>query len=1254
MDPPGRIDAREVRDPGDLESPSGYTSFWMISLLFLLLFVQDDPARLVERLSSENVIEREEAERNLLELGDRAIPALEKGAKDGDAEAAGRASRLLRILANQKLLRPRLRAIYPGIEERMDPGDSPAWTRLFLEATLIENSLPVHRALQKEDLLPLVGPAIRGAATVEEKVRICGAISLRRLDSVAVLTAPFLKGEEDQSLWQCVPECLRRAEPEAAMAALQPVLADPSEKVRIRAVRLLGDFKGKATLTPALLALRDKSPEVRRLALEVLETLGFPVAAREIVPLLQDGPLGVRGQAARTLARVAGRDAVPHLLPLLKDDRAFIRERAVSSLDRLVAADALPQLLPLLSDSDSRIRHATMSTIAHLQGKEAVPILLQFLEDKDNGLRYQAVWLLKEQNAKETAPLIALRLKDADEHVRYAALDALTSLGAREHAKEILPLLKDPSDSVQTEAVRAVGSLRIREAVPDLLPFLKHESEYLRRDAFEALDALEAPEAVPHALSLLRNHLHPGYSRAHAFLERVRDPSVVPALFTMLEDEDHNVRESAVGLLPKVGGKDLVPRYFALLEHPREGTREAGGRLVINLDVPDLVARLVPLLRHGNPDVRSRAAWILHTKEEDEATPEILKLLSDPDPEVRLKVIELLQSEEEPDAVPLLLANLAHKDAAVRVAAIRALRASKSPEIGPKILPLARDPDPRVREEALVEALGRGLKEVLPDALNALKDEDPQVRYRAFMAAEEFGDPASLAPRLLPLLDSPVPEVRRQALNLLGERAGDRLLDSLRDEDSFVRSTALWVLSGLRRPEALPLVLEALKEEGTRLMAINDLRRLGGKEAVAPLLKLLESEGPDTRWVCMHALSEMGAREVIPFLLDSLADPDFSGDAARGLGRLHAREAIPALARHVVYDQERNQGAFIGALSEFAPEETRPVLLGMLTEKDAASRTSGLDSLRLLKQTSAAPGIRGLLDDPEVPLRRAALETLVEMNDRDSIPGIVARLGDASAEVRSAAAHAAGTLGAREAIPGLRKLLDDPAPSLRATAVRALGRLDSREDVARILPLLKSDDPGIRKAAVKALGDLDATEATAGIRAVLRDDGSDEAARILSKWGVKEAVPDIARLLGVEGSSPERIGSYLCRLGSMEGVPAILRAREHLFDLNALRSPDAWKRLGKTRAAKVGKDWTFARMVEAFAAQAGLRVLPPADRALGSWIPGWEPGGSTLEALEDLSGSSANFILEGEELRLVSPREALKFWKAWWRDKQGK
>src|SRR5437870_5342180 len=104
-------------------------------LLSVCAFQQTDAVRdLIQKLRSDKIEEREDAERKLLAIGSPAIPELEKVARDADREVAQRASHLVRLITLSGTLSPRLLRTIPGIEDQLATGDDHAYTVALLVA----------------------------------------------------------------------------------------------------------------------------------------------------------------------------------------------------------------------------------------------------------------------------------------------------------------------------------------------------------------------------------------------------------------------------------------------------------------------------------------------------------------------------------------------------------------------------------------------------------------------------------------------------------------------------------------------------------------------------------------------------------------------------------------------------------------------------------------------------------------------------------------------------------------------------------------------------------------------------------------------------------------------------------------------------------------------------------------------------------------------------------------------------------------
>ncbi|MBI5115093.1 HEAT repeat domain-containing protein [Candidatus Poribacteria bacterium] len=171
------------------------------------------------------------------------------------------------------------------------------------------------------------------------------------------------------------------------------------------------------------------------------------------------------------------------------------------------------------------------------------------------------------------------------------------------------------------------------------------------------------------------------------------------------------------------------------------------------------------------------------------------------------------------------------------------------PEVEQKINTLleeARTGGYRERMTIFYEIQDMG-RDRLPVLARALQHEDPRVR--AFSAnLLQYCDNASVIPHL---------EAR------------------LNDENSIVRRSALSALGYLGASESAPTIILVLndKDNFTRCQAALVLGNVGGDRAVLPLIQMLGTDPyPVARRTAAHSLGEIGNKEAVPTLIDSLED----------------------------------------------------------------------------------------------------------------------------------------------------------------------------------------------------------------------------------------------------------------------------------------------------------------------------------------------------------------------------------------------
>lgn len=357
-------------------------------------------------------------------------------------------------------------------------------------------------------------------------------------------------------------------------------------------------------------------------------------------------------------------------------------------------------------------------------------------------------------------------------------------------------------------------------------------------------------------------------------------------------------------------------------------------------------------------------------------------------------------------------------------------------------------------------------------------------------------------------------ELERKVGALLG--AGD-YEGALKISSEAVRKTP-------RRPHAWALKTVVLARSGKTAEAIEAYQRyrdLARRHSPELLTKIAHGALNDrdnvVRLFSADALGWLGNPETTAHLRRALkqGSPAVRGTAARALGLLDAKEAVPDLLEAL-----KDPGADIpasGALAILREKVAVPRLLEVLEKGDILLREMAAYALGTIGDPTAVPGLRAALrSTPSGWHQVAASFALWRLGERGEgifDPKTALRSDDPS--VRSAAVTACGLLGVTEAVPDLRQLLKDEDNTIRRDAARALGLLGDRTVLVDLRSALNDPAHDVADAAAEALFRLGDKDALPALRVALR---ADEPKRVLALGllGGREVISELEEYLGHE------------------------------------------------------------------------------------------------------------------------------------------
>ena len=271
-------------------------------------------------------------------------------------------------------------------------------------------------------------------------------------------------------------------------------LGSRNERQVIYGLRMLQSVEGVELAPPALPLLQHPSPEVRRLALQLLRKHGDMAHWPQIEPLLHDPDVEVRREAVRFYATVAKERVPETLAKWLQDRDPALRGAAlycVAENPKMARKLLTSELIYTLAADDRDVRVQLADALGLIGRREFLDVLTKLLEDPDPDVRAHAMLSAGRTHARRFLPRLVESL--TDRACRQAARSALADYGD-EAIEPLVRYLRDPNApfKIRVEIPRVLGMIGGQRVVDLLLDNLNQSDEALRFQVIKALNKLRA------------------------------------------------------------------------------------------------------------------------------------------------------------------------------------------------------------------------------------------------------------------------------------------------------------------------------------------------------------------------------------------------------------------------------------------------------------------------------------------------------------------------------------------------------------------------------------------------------------------------------------------------------------------------------------------------------------------------------------------------------------------------------------------
>ncbi len=516
---------------------------------------------------------------------------------------------------------------------------------------------------------------------------------------------------------------------------------------------------------------------------------------------------------------------------------------------------------------------------------------------------------------------------------------------------------------------------------------------------------------------------------------RIGDGATSEVILRALRSADAREVLNAIELLPHLPELSIDRELDVLLEHKEPAVRRA---------ILEHLAKK-PSLQHGNdvfrrfedsdPAVRAAAVDAFCAIGRDRAVRSVRTFLKDPDPAIRSAAIVGMIRYGGLDGVlsaaEALKALIGDADPSMREHAARVLGEIGVRNFYQPVLELMADPMLRV-QQAAIEAAGRLRSVELAPAL-VYRLARAETASFAVAALAEYGD------GVVPLLD--------------------RVLKN-QVEDLAVRRNVPRVLSAVRSPAAMQLLLEHLDEPDERL-------RASVAQAIRRAARRNRTLSVDKGRLAKTIYQELGLAYRALAQAETLALVATPGpDIAR-----HGPEAVRALLHSALLEKvEAVEARAFALLAEVYPEAGIEFVYAGIRDasrRDATRlRANAVELLDNVLDRELKRRLLPLLEDSPRDAKLRAGTEIYPQPQRTTERTLMELLEDENAWVRACACMLVRELQFADARDALVLNLNSPWPVLREAALAALGGLPARDDLPLLIERARHDEsPLVRERA---------------------------------------------------------------------------------------------------------------------------------------------------------------------------------------------
>jgi len=341
-----------------------------------------------------------------------------------------------------------------------------------------------------------------------------------------------------------------------AMDALLKLRTHPDKRMRLFAVKALGNLQSSSIIEPLIESLGDSSWPVRTSAAENLERVG-EYAIRPLIKAIGSEVSDISFWAQKILQNF-GDKAVQTLINSLSDKNDKYRQHTIKALGKIGTKNSIKPLLEILSAGIIEECEAITEALADLKNVALISYLLETVatSDDQNIITWVSQILAAVKEAGKSVYFKALKHEETP--VRLWACKLLGGYEGDDIMKALWFAMQDKESSVRTQAVKSVGEIgQGLNIIPYVIKLMSDPDTMVRLEVYRLLAKLGSPNSIIPMLEAFQLENEPNQKLIFEVFKDIETTNFMMAMIQTLDTAGEHLHELILSLLEKVSDSPL-------------------------------------------------------------------------------------------------------------------------------------------------------------------------------------------------------------------------------------------------------------------------------------------------------------------------------------------------------------------------------------------------------------------------------------------------------------------------------------------------------------------------------------------------------------------------------------------------------------------------------------------------------------------------------------------------------------------------